>query len=183
VVALARCRSYGAESELALRESFARLGGLGSLVRGKTVTVKVNLTGRPFEWLFGKPPGETYLTHGDTALALARVLFDEGALRLRFVESVPFREPMAVVLDQAGWDVRALLALGRVGLENTRNLDWLPRWTPLPIPGSRVPVTRRETGFRDRWSGISGPPDHRRPERGAARGPGDRGWHHGDARR
>jgi len=138
VVALERCRSYGAESELALRDSFDLLGGLGSLVRGKTVTVKVNLTGRPFEWLFGNSPGETYLTHGDTALALARILFDEGAYRLRFVESAPFREPMAVVLDQAGWDVRALLALGRVELENTRNLGQGSRYAHVAVPGGYV---------------------------------------------
>ena len=135
VVALTRCRGYGAEAESALRESFDRLGGIGGLVRGKTVTVKVNLTGRPFAWLWGRPPGETYLTHGDTALGLARILADEGARRVRFVESAPFREPMEEVLEQAGWDVRALLALPGVELENTRNLGLGSRYSRVPVPG------------------------------------------------
>jgi uncharacterized protein (DUF362 family) len=104
-------------------------------VRGKTVTVKVNLTGRPFAWLWGRPPGETYLTHGDTALGLARILIDEGARRVRFVESAPFREPMEEVLDLAGWDVRALLALPQVEIENTRNLGSGSRYATLPVPG------------------------------------------------
>jgi len=135
LVTLSRCRSYGVEAETALRESFDRLGGISALVRGKTVTVKVNLTGRPFAWLWGRPPGETYLTHGDTALGVAHILLDEGARRVRFVESAPFLEPMAEVLDQAGWDVRALLALPGVELENTRNLGLGARYARLSVPG------------------------------------------------
>jgi uncharacterized protein (DUF362 family) len=135
VVALTRCRSYGAEAEAALRDSFDRLGGLGALVSGKTVSVKVNLTGRPFTWLFGLPPGETYLTHGDTALVLATLLFEAGARRVRFVESAPFAEPMATILDAAGWDVGALLALGRVELENTRNRGEGSAYAHLGVPG------------------------------------------------
>ena len=135
VVALTRCRGYGAEAESALRESLDSIGGLGSLVRGKTVSVKINLTGRPFEQLFGRPPGETYLTHGDTALALTRILFEEGASRVRFLESAPFHESMETVLGLAGWDVRALMSLGRVELENTRNLGQGSRYAHLAVPG------------------------------------------------
>jgi uncharacterized protein (DUF362 family) len=135
VVALTRCRGYGGYAELALRESLDRLGGIGALVRGQTVTVKVNLTGRPFAWLWGRPPGETYITHGDTALGLARILVDEGARRVRIVESAPFLEPMEEVLDEAGWDVRALLALPGVECENTRNLGQGSRYSRLVVPG------------------------------------------------
>jgi uncharacterized protein (DUF362 family) len=134
-VALTLCRGYGADVAPALRDGFDRLGGIGALVRNKTVTVKVNLTGRPYAWLFGRPPGETYITHGDTAMAFARILLDEGARRVRFVESAPFREPMETVLDQAGWDVAALLALGRVDLENTRNLGQGGRYSHVTVPG------------------------------------------------
>ena len=88
-VALTRCRSYGTEAFDALRQSFDRLGGIGSLVRDRVVAVKVNFTGWPYRVLFGQPPGETYITHGDTALALAQLLSEAGARRIRFVESVP----------------------------------------------------------------------------------------------
>jgi uncharacterized protein (DUF362 family) len=139
VVALTRCRSYGAEVDAALRESLDVLGGLGSLVRDKTVTVKVNLTGWPLQGLFGRTPGETYVTHGDTALSLARVLSDAGARRIRFVESVAQLEPLEFALDAAGWDVAALQALGGVEFENTRNLGFGGQYAELAVPdGGRL---------------------------------------------
>src|ERR1041385_2645915 len=39
------CRSYGPEVRIAMQKCFDLLGGIGSLVNHKTVTVKVNLTG------------------------------------------------------------------------------------------------------------------------------------------
>ena len=138
VVALTRCRGYGAEAFSALRESFDRLGGIGSLVNGKVVTVKVNLTGWPYQVLFGRPPGETYVTHGDTALALAQLLSEAGARRIRFVESVQIFDPLEYALDAAGWDVASLQALG-AEFENTRNLGLGTRYATLPVPdGGRL---------------------------------------------
>jgi hypothetical protein len=46
-VALARCNSYGAEVLPVLRKLFDQIGGIGRLVKGKTVAVKLNLTGNP----------------------------------------------------------------------------------------------------------------------------------------
>ena len=46
-VALARCDSYGAEVLPTLKKMFDQIGGLGRLVKGKTVAVKLNLTGNP----------------------------------------------------------------------------------------------------------------------------------------
>jgi uncharacterized protein (DUF362 family) len=138
LVALTRCRSYGAEALAALRTSFDRLGGIGSLVGGKVVTVKVNLTGWPYEVLFGRPPGETYVTHGDTALALAQLLSEAGARRIRFVESVQVFQPLEFALDAAGWDVAALQALG-AEFENTRNLGRATSYARMPVPdGGRL---------------------------------------------
>ena len=45
-VAIARCASYGSELLPTLARMFDQLGGLGRLVAGKTVAVKLNLTGR-----------------------------------------------------------------------------------------------------------------------------------------
>jgi hypothetical protein len=47
-VALVSCRSYGSEVRTALAKAFDLLGGVGSLVKNKTVTIKVNLTGTDF---------------------------------------------------------------------------------------------------------------------------------------
>src|SRR5690242_15417730 len=47
-VAIVRCRSYGPEVRTAMAKSFDLLGGIGSLVKDKTVTIKLNLTGTDF---------------------------------------------------------------------------------------------------------------------------------------
>jgi uncharacterized protein (DUF362 family) len=138
-VALTRARSYGAEAAAALRQALDLLGGIGSLVRDRTVTVKVNLTGWPLQRLFGRTAGETYVTHGDTALALARILSENGARRIRFVESQGVALPLEEVVAAAGWDVRSLLAVSGVELENTRNLGFGSRYARLTVPdGGRL---------------------------------------------
>ncbi|MBL9128872.1 MAG: hypothetical protein JNL97_14565, partial [Verrucomicrobiales bacterium] len=106
-VAVLRCREFGAEYHRSLARAFDLLGGIGGLVRGKTVTVKLNLTGTNFDPIFGRPVGESYMTHPDTAFALARLLFDAGARRIRFVESNQRIEPLEQTVTDGGWDVKA----------------------------------------------------------------------------
>jgi len=48
------------------------LGGIGSLVKGKTVTIKINLTGTNFTPFLDRPVGETFMTHEATAGGLLR---------------------------------------------------------------------------------------------------------------
>ncbi|MGE5125697.1 MAG: DUF362 domain-containing protein [Betaproteobacteria bacterium] len=139
VVAITRARSYGSEAATALRQALDLLGGIGALVRAKTVTVKVNFTGWPIQGLFGRGAGETYVTHGDTALALARLLSENGARRIRFVESEGVALPLEQVAAAAGWDVRALQAIAGVEFENTRNLGYGSRYATLAVPdGGRL---------------------------------------------
>ena len=47
-VAIVSCRTYGPEVRPALEKCFDLLGGIGSLVRNKTVAVKLNLTGNDY---------------------------------------------------------------------------------------------------------------------------------------
>ena len=129
-VALVPCRSYGPEVQPALGKCFDLLGGIGPLVKDKTVTVKLNLTGSDFKPLLGRPVGETYMTHYTTALALGSLLFAAGARRVRFVESTQKIDGLESTLAEAGWDVSALTALGKVEFENTRNLG-TARDTPI----------------------------------------------------
>src|SRR6266536_2081215 len=127
-VAIVPCKTYGAEVRPALDKCFDLLGGIGSLVKNKTVTVKLNLTGTDFRPFLkdpaGKPRpvGETYMTHYATAFALASSVFAAGAKRVRFVESTQSTAALESTLDLADWDVKALSALGKVEFENTRNL-------------------------------------------------------------
>src|SRR2546426_8151957 len=90
-VSIVGCKSYGPEVKAALKQSFDLLGGIGSLVKNKTVTVKLNLTGTNFSSVFDRPVGESYMTHSSTAMALGALLFDAGAKRVRFVESTQSR--------------------------------------------------------------------------------------------
>ncbi len=137
-VAIVRARAYGSEAATALRQSLDLLGGIGSLVSGRTVTVKVNFTGWPFYAIGGRAPGESYVTHGDTALALAQQLVAGGARRVRFVESQGVARSLEEVAAAAGWDVPALLALG-AEFENTRNLGKGSSYSRLAVPdGGRL---------------------------------------------
>src|SRR5262249_5023090 len=69
-VAIVRCQTYGPPVREVMDKCFDLLGGIGSLVKNKTVTVKLNLTGTDFTPWLGRPVGETFMTHYDTALAL-----------------------------------------------------------------------------------------------------------------
>jgi len=138
-VAIVAATDYGASLQPAMAQAFSLLGGIGSLVNGKTVTVKINLTNAGnFDDQFGKPPGESYITHGATAIALATLLYQNGATMVRFVDSVGFLTPLSDILTAAQWDVPTLMAVGPVGyvvLENTRNLGSGTLYPQLNVPG------------------------------------------------
>jgi uncharacterized protein (DUF362 family) len=134
-VAIVSCRSYGPEVRAALRQCFDLIGGIGSLVKDKTITVKINLTGTNFTPFLNRPVGETFMTHYATALALASLLFAAGAKRVRFVESTQSKAALEQTLVFADWDVRELAALGTVEFENTRNLGKGERYSHFKVPG------------------------------------------------
>ena len=136
-VAIVSCTTYDPQAvQDSLGQAFALLGGIGRLVNGKTVTVKVNLTSDgTYGDLFGRPAGESYITHGGTATALAALLLAAGAQKVRFVDSTPFRLPLDQVLTIAGWDVPTLLGLGNVEFENTRNLGSGSQYARLNVSG------------------------------------------------
>ncbi len=134
-VAIVSCRTYGPEVKAALAKSFDLIGGIQKLVRNKTVTVKLNLTGTNFQPYQGKPVGETYMTHPATVMALTALLFDAGAKRVRLVESTQSKATLESTLDLADWDVRALGAMGKMEFENTRNLGAGKIYSHLRVPG------------------------------------------------
>jgi uncharacterized protein (DUF362 family) len=133
-VAIVPCKSYGPEVRAAMGKLFDLLGGIGSLVKNKTVTVKLNLTGTDFTPFLNRPVGETYMTHYATAFALANLLFDAGARRVRFVESTQSKSRLQSTLALADWDVKALEGLGKMEFENTRNLGSGKSYSHLAVP-------------------------------------------------
>jgi uncharacterized protein (DUF362 family) len=134
VVAIASCKTYGPEITTALRQCFDLIGGVDKLVRGKTATIKINLTGSNFSQFLGRPVGETFMTHSATVMALLSLLFEAGATRIRLVESTQRQATLEDTLGEAGWDVHALNALGKVECENTRNLGEGKSYATLPVP-------------------------------------------------
>jgi len=104
------------------------------LVRNKTVAIKINLTGANFRHYLNRPVGETYMTHSATVMSLLALLFDAGAARVRVLESNPVQARMEETLTDAGWDVNAIAALGKVEFENTRNLGYGKSYATMPVP-------------------------------------------------
>src|SRR5690606_8813851 len=104
-VALARCTSYGRELVPVLEGMFDSLGGLGRLVKGKTVAIKLNLTGPPSYRLGHAPAGDAHWTHPAVAGATVHLLGKAGARRIRLLES-PWNtaDPLEEVMLEAGWE-------------------------------------------------------------------------------
>jgi uncharacterized protein (DUF362 family) len=133
-VAIVPCRSYAAEVMPAFQKAFDLVGGIDKLVRAKTVTVKLNLTGTDFTPFLGRNVGETYMTHEATVMALLTLLFKSGATRVRLVESTQSMATLPESLVSAGWNIKAIDALGKVEYENTRNLGAGKSYAHLKVP-------------------------------------------------
>jgi uncharacterized protein (DUF362 family) len=139
-VAIARCRAYDpAQVQARMAELFDQIGGIRRLVQGKTVAVKLNLTGEFGQSFQGAPASRTYHVHPSVALALAHLLKQGGARRIRFLESGFSGTPFYQVLPRAGWDLDALRAAGgSVEFEDTRNLGHGKQYASLKVPGGSI---------------------------------------------
>jgi uncharacterized protein (DUF362 family) len=120
-VAIARCKSYGAEFVAATEKMFDQLGGIGRLVRGKTVTLKINLTGGETTRQDYLPQGRTCWSHPRTVGGVIHLLDKAGARRIRVVEGAwIWPASLEEFMLKAGWDPSLLLgAASRVELINT----------------------------------------------------------------
>ena len=136
-VSIARCRSYDEDLTAVIGTMFDQIGGLARLVRNKTVTVKLNLTGSPGLRFEGRPLGVTHYTHPKTVGALAHLLGRAGARRIRFVESCwASSGPLEEYLLDSGWNVRSLQnAAPGVEFENTNALGKGKRYARFKVPG------------------------------------------------
>jgi uncharacterized protein (DUF362 family) len=116
---------------------FDQLGGLEGLVRGKTVAIKLNLTGLATERLGYMPPEMTHWVHPQVIGATVHLLAKAGAQRIRLLES-PWStaEPLEEFMLQANWEPRDfLLAAPRVEFENTNYLGNGKKYSRFWVPG------------------------------------------------
>jgi uncharacterized protein (DUF362 family) len=136
-VSVARCLTYDpAEVLAAMEKMFDRMGGLRSLVNGKTVAIKVNLTGGPESRVNDQPVGDTHYTHPQVIAATVHLIGKAGARRIRVLESpMSTAGPIEEYVARANWQPRDILgAAARVEFENTNFLGNGKKYSRLAVP-------------------------------------------------
>jgi uncharacterized protein (DUF362 family) len=133
-VSLARVRSYDEDLVAQFEKMFDQIGGIGGLVKGKTVAMKLNLTG---DGRFERySAGETHWVHPKVVGALTAVFGKLGARRVRILESAGRREG-ALLEDKllsGGWDVNAIkTAAPAVEFEDTNGLGQGKRYSTVKV--------------------------------------------------
>ena len=135
-VAIERCTTYEPQAvRQRLDKAIGLIGGIKKLVEGKTVTVKINVTGGPGP-LCGLPGYRTYQVHPNVVAATCAALHDAGARRIVIVESQYSVKPQEEVLAEGGWNVRSILSAGgqKVTFEDTRNRGRWSGYSKLTVP-------------------------------------------------
>jgi uncharacterized protein (DUF362 family) len=131
-VALVRCRSYS-DFGAQLSAAFDHIGGIQKLVSGKTVALKLNLTGNPKN--FPLTPELPYRTDGSTVATTVRLLAKAGAKRVRLIESFFPAQQDPALWARYGLDVNAINNLGtQVEWENVQNLGSYKQYVRLTVP-------------------------------------------------
>jgi uncharacterized protein (DUF362 family) len=136
VVSVAKSREYGPALLPLMTKMFDQIGGLNRLVGGKTVAIKLNLTGGPDSRLGHLPAGLAQWVHPSVVGAVVHLMGRAGARRIRLLES-PWStaEPIEEYMFQANWDVDAIrLAAPRVEFENTNYLGAGKSYARFTVP-------------------------------------------------
>lgn len=137
-VSVVKCPTYREELLPAMEKLFDQMGGLGRIVKNKTVTVKVNLTGSPGLRFQGKALGVTHYTHPATIQVMSHLLAKAGARRIRYVESAwGTAGPLEEYMLDSGWNVRQLKAAApNVEFENTNALGLGKKYHRFKVNGT-----------------------------------------------
>ena len=131
------CTDYGPRVSETLGTLFDQIGGLETLVRGKTVAIKLNLTGPATGRLGYLPPEVTYWVHPQVVGATIHHLAQAGAARIRLLESpMNTAEPLQEFMLQANWEPRKFQSIApRVEFENTNYLGYGKKYSRFMVPG------------------------------------------------
>ena len=142
-VAIAQCPSYDANVTATLAKMFDQIGGLDKLVRGKTVAIKLNLTGTSDNRLHYAPPELTHWVHPAVVGATVHLLSQAGAYRIRLLESLTGGvEPLDEFMLAANWEPRTFMsAAHRVEFENTNYLGNGKKYSRFMVPGGGLMYT------------------------------------------
>lgn len=135
-VSIGRCRTYKpAEIEQTIRTLFDQIGGIGPLVKNKTVAIKLNLTGKPTAYPID--PKLPFRTDPTTVLAAATLIARAGARRIRILETFyPARQDMAL-WARYQLDINAINNVGcKVEWENAQNLGQGKQYVRVKVPSN-----------------------------------------------
>jgi uncharacterized protein (DUF362 family) len=135
-VSIARCNSYGAELTPTLNRMFDQLGGLRRIVNGKTVAIKINMTGGADQRLNALANEDTYWTHPAVIGGTIHLMGLAGAKRIRILES-PWAtiEPLEEFMLAANWEPRDFTnAASNVEFENTNFLGYGKTYSRFTVP-------------------------------------------------
>jgi uncharacterized protein (DUF362 family) len=136
-VAIGVCPEYDRRVSDVLSTMFDQLGGLPKLVRGKTVAIKLNLTGPTGDKLNSMPNQLTHWVHPQVIGSLVSLLGNAGATRVRLLESAPFgTKPLEEFMISAGWQPKDFeRAAAHVEFENTNFLGSGKEYARFMVPG------------------------------------------------
>jgi uncharacterized protein (DUF362 family) len=139
-VAIGLCPEYNRQVSEVLATMFDQLGGLDMLVRGKTVAIKLNLTGDPGMKLGTMPNEMTHWVHPQVIGSLVSLLGQAGAARIRLLESNPGgTKPLEEFMISGGWQPRGFAAAARrVEFENTNFLGSGKSYARFMVPGGAL---------------------------------------------
>lgn len=134
-VSIAKCASYDEDVTAKLSTMFDQLGGLSKLVRNKTVTIKLNLTGGPANRINGIEPGITHMVHPKLVAATAYLMSRAGAKRVRLVESAWGPRRLEDSMQASGFDIKALQsAVNGLEFENTNVVGQAKQYSRFKVP-------------------------------------------------
>jgi len=136
-VAIGMCPDYNRNVSEVLGAMFDQLGGLQKLVRGKTVAIKLNMTGGPGARLNNMPNQMTHWVHPQVIGSLISLLGSAGAQRIRLLESAPNGgKPLEEFMLSAGWQPKDFAsAAAQVEFENTNFLGSGKTYARFMVPG------------------------------------------------
>jgi uncharacterized protein (DUF362 family) len=121
-----------------LATMFDQLGGLKKLISGKTVAIKINVTGSSNQRFNGMTQGQTYWVHPQVVSATVYLLGKAGARRIRLLESPTGSKvhTLEEFLSQAGWQVSDFSrAASGVEFENTNFAGPSKKYQRFWVPG------------------------------------------------
>jgi uncharacterized protein (DUF362 family) len=134
-VGIGRCKRYDFEIiKTSLADIFDKIGGVESLVKGKTVTIKINLTNVRPSNVFTLPAIETIYTHPLVTLAACKLFHDFGAKRIHLVECMTRNDNTKQIFNECGYDTDLFDSMVPImHWENTKNIGTGTRYYTMPV--------------------------------------------------